>query len=101
MKKQRRSKEQWMRLVEDFKSSDLAHVKQCKENNISKSSIYPYIKASDNNIEASDQNWGVVTLPENITESTIALKIGAITLDIKNGFNKETLSDVSSVVTKL
>lgn len=101
MKRQRRSKEQWMLLVEDFKASGLALARWCKENNISKSSIYPYVKASNNNVEPHAQTWGIVTLPEKTTESTINLKIGEITLEIKNGFNRETLSDILSVVTKL
>lgn len=101
MKKQRRSKEQWKLLVEDFKVSGLSLAAWCREKNISKSSIYPYIKTFDNNIKASEQNWGVVAIPKITAESSISLKIGSITLDIKSGFNKETLSDVLSVVTKL
>jgi len=101
MKGQRRSKEQWMLLVEDFKASGLSLAAWCREKNISKSSIYPYIKTFDNNVKDSDQKWGVVTLPQTSTESAISLKIGSITLDIKSGFNKETLSEVLSVVTKL
>lgn len=99
--KKRRTAEEWMLLVEDFKASNLNITAWCRKREVCKSSFYPYLKKSEAIADPVSQKWGTVALPEGIEESLISLKMGTITLDIKNGFDKETLSDVLNVVMKL
>ena len=106
IKRKRRSPSEWMDLVKDFKASKLTLVAWCRENNISKSSIYPYLKKYKNQsetkqVETKEQNWGAISLPKNIEKSAISLKMGSITLDVKSGFDKKTLSEILSVVMEL
>ncbi|MBZ9623665.1 transposase [Clostridium sp. FP2] len=98
----RKSKAQWITLVKEYNSSGLNLAAWCREKGISKSSIYPYLKkikalAAD----PSEQKWGTVTIPKNVGTSSISLKVGTITLDIRDGFNKGTLIDVLEVVMEL
>ena len=98
----RKSEKEWLELVKEYTTSGLNLTAWCKKNNICKSSIYPYlkkIKASAS--ETSEQKWGVLALPKRLEVAPISLKIGTITLEIKNGFEKETLADILSVVIKL
>ncbi|MBC2579088.1 IS66 family insertion sequence element accessory protein TnpA [Clostridium sp. DJ247] len=97
----RKSQEQWMVLVKEYKASGLNLTAWCKEKGISKSSIYPYLKKFSSEAESSEQKWGLITISKSIETSPISLKIGAVTLDIKSGFDKETLGDILSVVMKL
>jgi hypothetical protein len=98
----RKSEEQWMGLVKKFNSSALNVTAWCRENGISKGSFYPYLnKFKALAAESSEQEWGAKTMPKSVGASSISLKVGTITLDIKNGFDKETLIDVLSVVMKL
>src|SRR5690349_5130588 len=97
----KRSKEEWVALVKDYRTSGLGLTAWCSEKGISKSSIYPYLKKLNRETEASEQKWGIITIPKNIESAAISLKVGAITLDIKNGFNKETLADILSIVMSL
>lgn len=54
----KRSKEEWRQLVEEYKTSELSLTNWCKEKNISKSTIYPYVKRySKENIEITPQQW--------------------------------------------
>ena len=98
----RKSEEQWMQLVKNFNSSGLNVTAWCRESGISKGSFYTYLnKFKALAAEPSEQKWGAITIPKNIETSSISLKVGNITLDIKSGFNKETLKDILSVVTNL
>ncbi|MBZ9607330.1 hypothetical protein G9F73_005760 [Clostridium estertheticum] len=98
----RKSKAQWMSLIKEYNSSGLNLTAWCREKEISKSSFYPYLKSFKAPAsEPSEQRWGTVTIPKSTEASSISLKVGTITLDIKNGFDKETLIDVLSVVMKL
>jgi len=97
----RRTAEEWMLLVEDFKASTLKITAWCRKNEVCKGSFYPYLKKSEAIADPLVQKWGTIALPKGIEESLISLKIGTITLDIKSGFDKETLSDILNVVMKL
>jgi hypothetical protein len=63
--------------------------------------FYPYLKKSEALAEPLEQKWRSITIPKHIETSSILLKVGTITLDIKSGFDKETLRDVLNVVMKL
>jgi len=98
----RKSEEEWMQLVKKFNSSGLNVTAWCRENGISKGSFYPYLnkfKALAN--EPSEQKWGAIAIPKNIETSSISLTVANITLNIKSGFDKETLKDILSIVTNL
>jgi putative transposase len=98
----RKSEEQWMELVRKFNSSGLNVTAWCRDIGISKGSFYPYLnKFKALAAESSKQEWGAITIPKIVETTLISLKVGTITLDIKNGFDKETLRDILSVVTKL
>lgn len=99
--KKRRTAEEWMLLVEDFKTSNLKITAWCRKRDVCKGSFYPYLKKSEAIADPVAQKWGTVALTEAIEESLISLKVGNITLDIKNGFDKETLSNVLNVVMEL
>lgn len=104
--RKRRSKAQWIELVKEFKSSGLNLTAWCRENSISKNSIYPYLKKYKNQsetkqVETKEQNWGAISIPKNIENPAISLKMGSITLNVKSGFDKKTLSEVLSVVMEL
>lgn len=90
----RRTKDQWATLVKDFRASGLSLGAWCRNNGISKSSIYPYLNKNQQEVNMSKQEWGKVTIANPIEEQPIVLKVRNITLDIKSGFNKETLSDI-------
>lgn len=96
----RKSKEQWMTLVKDYETSGLNITAWCRAKGIRKSSFYQYIKKIDKRTQPSEQKWGLITIPKNIGTSLISLRVGAITLDINSGFDKETLADVLNVVMK-
>jgi len=97
----RKSNEEWMLLAKDYRSSGLKLTVWCRERGISKSSFYPYLKKSKALAEPLEPKWGSITMPKHIETSSILLKVGTITLDIKCGFDKETLRDVLNVVMKL
>jgi hypothetical protein len=98
----RKSEAQWMALVEEHSSSRLNLTAWCREKGICKGSFYPYLKKFKAiAAETSEQKWGAVVIPKSCETSSISLKVGTITLDIKNGFDKETLVDVLSVVMTL
>jgi hypothetical protein len=98
----RKSEAQWMALVEEHSSSSLNLTAWCREKGICKGSFYPYLKKSKAIAAGtSEQKWGAVVIPKSCETSSISLKVGTITVDIKNGFNKETLVDVLSVVMTL
>ena len=97
----RKSEDRWMETVKDFKSSGSNLSAWCREKGICKSSIYPYIKKYKNQVEPVEQKWGEISIPKSIERSPISFKIGAITFDIKSGFDKEMLNDILSVVMKL
>lgn len=98
----RKSEAQWMALVEERNSSSLNLTAWCREKEICKGSIYPYLKKFKAlAAETSEQKWGAIVIPKSSETSLISLKVGTITLDIKNGFDKETLLDVLSVVMTL
>lgn len=98
--KKRRSKQEWMSLVSQYMNSGLSMTKWCKENGVSVSSIAPYVKqyATPSEILSDNQNWVEMPLPRNIEKSLITLKVGAVSLDIKEGFDKKVLSDILKVV---
>lgn len=97
----KKSVSQWFKIVQEFKSSGLNLTAWCKVNNVSKSSIYPYLKKFNSQCEPTNQQWGTVFIPKSVDESKISLKIGAITVNINNGFEKETLTDLLNVVLKI
>ena len=97
----RKSKEQWMALINEFKASGLNLTTWCREKGICKSSIYPYITKFNTPVKPSEQKWGSIIIPRNVEASSISLKIGSISIDIKNGVDKVTLSDVLNVILKL
>lgn len=97
----RRNNEEWLLLVKIYKTSGLNLTVWCRKNEISKSSIYPYIKKFKEPAEPLQPKWGALTMPKGIETSAISLKIGSITLDIKKDFNKETLTDILNVRMRL
>jgi hypothetical protein len=96
----RRSETEWMVLVKEFKNSNNNLASWCRDKGISKSSIYPYLKSSRIK-EPIETEWAEITMPKTTEPSTITLKVGAVTLDLKNGLNRELLSDVLGVVLSL
>lgn len=96
--RKKRSAEEWMNLVNEYKVSNLTLSVWCRKNEISKSSIYPYIKKYEESLNPSAQSWGEITIPKNTELSPISLKIGDVTLDIKSGFDKQMLADILRVV---
>ncbi|MCM0650151.1 hypothetical protein NBE98_17425 [Clostridium swellfunianum] len=90
-------------LVEEYILSGLTLVVWYKEKNISKSSIYAYIKKyyKSGVTSVSEPKWGEITIPKMNELSTILLKIGTIVIHIKNGFDTKTLSEILSVVMNL
>lgn len=98
----RKSVEEWTALVKEYNSSGLNLTAWCKEKELSKSYFYPHLKKIKSiAAETSEQKWVAIALPESVEKSSISLKVGNITLDIKNGFDKEILLNVLSVVMKL
>lgn len=98
----RKSESQWMALVKERNSSSLNLTAWCREKEICKGSFYPYLKKFRAlAAETSEQKWGAIVIPKSAETSLISLKVGTISLDIKNGFDKETLMDVLSVVMTL
>lgn len=95
----RRSVNEWMILVSKYKNSGKNLTTWCRENKISKSSIYPYINKSKS--QPSIESWGSLSMEESVQKSSISLTIGNITLDIKDGFNKSTLQDILTVVNNI
>lgn len=96
----KRTEEEWMLLIKEFKNSKLKFIVWCRNKGISKSSIYPYLKKSRIK-EPIEPEWVEITMPKITDSSSITLKIGDITLDLKNGLNRELLSDVLGVVLSL
>ena len=97
----RRDETDWMVLVKDFKNSDINLTAWCRDKGISKSSIYPYLKKFRIKEEPIEAQWAEISVPKTTESSSITLKVGAITLDLKNGLNRELLSDVLGVVLEL
>jgi len=98
----RKSEEQWMELIKEHNLSGLNLTAWCKEKKLSKSSFYPYLKKFRAlAAETSEQKWGAIAIPKNVEASSISLKVGNTILYIKDGFDKETLTDVLIVVLKL
>lgn len=95
----KRSLDEWMILVSKYKNSGENLTTWCKENKISKSSIYPYINKAKT--QGPIESWGSLSMEEPIQKSSISLTIGNITLDIKDGFNKSTLQDILTVVNNI
>lgn len=61
----KRSKEDWQQLVEEYNNSGLSLTNWCKEKNISKSTIYPYVKKySKGNVEITSQQWGTIDISD-------------------------------------
>lgn len=97
----RRTAKEWMLLVKDFKNSKLKLTTWCRNKEISKSSIYPYLKKFTIKEELMEPQWAEIAMPKTIETSSITLKVGGITLELKNGFNRELLSDILGVVLTL
>lgn len=97
----RKSKKEWEKIVEEFKTSGLNLSAWCRKNNVSKSTIYPYVKKFNSSKNPSEQNWVSVPIPQNTETATFSLKVGAATLDIKKDFDKNALEDILAVVMKL
>lgn len=96
-----RSEKEWMAIVKDFKNSNCQLTSWCRDKEISKSSIYPYIKKFTIKDMPIEPQWAEINIPKTTELSSITLKVGSITLDLKNGFSRELLSDVLSVVLTL
>lgn len=97
----RKPETQWIELIREYNSSGLNLTVWCKEKKLSKSSFYPHLKKFKAlAAEPFEQKWGALAMPKSVEAPSILLKVGIITLDIKNGFDKETLMDVLSVVMK-
>ena len=97
----RRTEAQWMELIKNFKSSGLNLTALCQENKINKSSISRHIQEYNKRVNLKQQEWGVVHVPKSVEKSQISLKLGPITLEVKNNFDKKTLSEILSVVMDL
>lgn len=98
---ERRSKEEWMILVEEYKVSGVNQTAWCREKGLNKGSFSNYLKKAEALATVSKSEWGSLAIPRKFETSSISLKIGDIILDIKDDFNKETLKDVLNVVMKL
>jgi len=94
----RKSTEEWMSIIGDYLSSGINLTAWCRNNGISKSSMYPYINKFNKASKPLEQLWCPVSIPKIKEPASISLKIGLITLDIKPGFEKEVLAEVLSVV---
>jgi hypothetical protein len=97
----KKSKDEWFELVEAFKASGLTLTTWCKEKCISKSSIYPYLKKYDSQNNYVEPQWVALPINKNNEATTLSLKVGSVTLDIKNGYDKDALADVLSLLIKL
>jgi len=92
-----------MDIVKEFKSSGLSLAAWCRQKGICKTTIYPYIKMLDNGQAtlSEEQHWGKLSLPKTNSNSAISIKVGSITVSVNNGFDKQVLSEVLSVVINL
>jgi transposase len=97
----RKSEKEWEKIVEEFKRSGLNLTAWCRKNNISKSSIYPYIKKFNSSKESLGKNWVSIPVRKISETAAFSLKIGTAILDIRSGFDKDELSELLDVVIKL
>ena len=97
----RKTKSEWMEIVKEFKASGLGITAWCKQHGICKTTIYPYIRMFNNENHVENQEWAKLSIPKKPFDSPITIKGSSITLDVKNGFDKETLSEVLIVVMSL
>ena len=97
-----RSEEQWMELIKEYTVSGLNITDWCSKKKLNKSSFYRHLKkVQAPAAEPLEQKWVSITLPKRVEAPSISLTVGTFTLDIKNGFDKETLMDILGVVMKL
>lgn len=96
----RRSENEWFKIIEEFKASELNLTAWCKSKGISKSSIYPYIKKFNSQTTFPETKWVSVPFVNSTDSIMFTLRVGSIDLDIRKGFDKNELADILSVIVK-
>ena len=97
-----KSEKQWMELIKEYNASGLNITDWCGNKKLNKSSFYRHLKkVQAPTAEPIEQKWVSIALPKRFEAPSISLTIGTFTLDIKNGFDKETLMDILGVVINL
>ncbi|WP_341458739.1 IS66 family insertion sequence element accessory protein TnpA, partial [Clostridium vincentii] len=75
---ERRSKEEWMILLKEYKVSGVNQTAWCREKGINKGTFIAYKKKSEAVAGENTLEWGSVAIPKKFETSSISLKIGDI-----------------------
>ncbi len=100
--------ELWSNRISNYRSSQMTAEAWCNENNVSIHSLKSWItkfNKKQKTYDANETEWISVDISKVANTynplDTIYVKIGACSIEVANGFNKECFSDIVQVLTSL
>ena len=87
----------WSARVKEFKNSGLNQSEYCKVNGYKIKQFNYWFRKFEkitSSALAQNKNWVSISIAPQVVTEPIILKIGAVTIEIKPGFNKDLLADV-------
>jgi len=97
----------WQQRIADFKKSGMSQKDWCKDNNVTNNQLqyWLYRKKSLQKESSIPSNTSTEWIPVDVSEEIsipkndkLILKIGAVSIEIEPGYNKELLSDLISTL---
>ncbi|KPH66467.1 IS66 family insertion sequence element accessory protein TnpA, partial [Oceanobacillus caeni] len=88
----------WEERISSYKQSGLSIAKWCDENNVHESQFYYWKKKlnTDPKVDNTSSKWLSVEVDkyDNNPDSSILIKLGQASIEIKHGFDPSLLSEV-------
>jgi len=81
----------WEHRMAAYKSSGQSARRWCAENGVNATQLYYWLKKEST---PAEQAWLPVEIKEPGTESTMNIRVGEVTIEVKSGFDPELLLKV-------
>ncbi len=95
----------WLSRVERFKKSGLTQSDFCRDNKYNLKQFNYWLKKFEKielkQLQAEAPKWISVNITEPLNSSFLSVKIGAATVEVAHGFNKQLLADIVEALSKL